>query len=173
MSGRARSAPIPACARPCWSPSRATRRRRTSSGRAAPASTGTSPSRRASTTSSGSSTPPASRSRAQRGCAPDDEIVAAVLGAGLVVVPIVLGLLRSEADGRDPRRRDAEVDEVVLGGAGAVLPEREVVLDGAELVAVPLDPELPVGPPDLRGDLLQHRAGLGPDERGVEVEEDR
>src|SRR5664279_1188606 len=45
------------------------------------------------------------------------------------------------ADGTDARRRDSLLDQCLLGGIGAILAQRQVVLDGSALVAVALDDE--------------------------------
>src|SRR4029077_12444973 len=79
----------------------------------------------------------------------DHEVAAAILR------PTRLGLLLAErpllsvGDRLDAAAVDAERNEVVLGGVGAPLAEREDVLVGAAVVAVALDEDLD------RAELLQ------------------
>ena len=73
------------------------------------------------------------------GLAGHREVGAAVLRPGRLVVP---GSSGRSLPNETTRRRSAatpEAHEVVAGGAGALLAEGEVVLDGAALVAVALD----------------------------------
>src|SRR5581483_3678074 len=76
-----------------------------------------------------------------------------------VARPAALRLLPTErqllaiADRRDALRLDAEPDEVILDRLGALGPERQVVLDRAAIVAVPL--EL-----DLRAAVLPQPVGV-------------
>src|SRR6185369_11650864 len=102
---------------------------------------------------------------------PEDEVVPAVLGALRLVVPLRLRPLGAVTDGLDLRRRHAELDQVVLGLTGAVLPEGDVVLGGPHLVAVALDADRGVPLARLLGHLLQHWPLLGAQQRRVEVEE--
>src|SRR6267154_1969538 len=69
-----------------------------------------------------------------------DQIVAAILFPGFLVVSGSAGQLLSVAGRRDARGIQPEVHEIVLRGLRAPLPEREVVLARATLVAVALDP---------------------------------
>src|SRR5579883_3424629 len=55
-----------------------------------------------------------------------DEVVAAVLRPGGLVVAVVLGALAAVAHGLDAGGLDAHALEVLLGGLRAVLAEREV-----------------------------------------------
>src|SRR5437764_8112962 len=73
------------------------------------------------------------------------EVIAPVLLPGLLVVPRRLRLLRPEADGSDLLRLHAQVVEILLGRVGPPLPQRQVVLAGAALVRVALDPHLQLG----------------------------
>jgi hypothetical protein len=69
----------------------------------------------------------------------DDEGAAAVLSPAVFVLLAAGGTLFSVRHGGDAVARHAVRDEVVTRGPGAALPEREIVLAGTALVAVPLD----------------------------------
>src|SRR5688572_1322173 len=64
---------------------------------------------------------------------------AAVLRPRGLVARGIEGPFLSIGDGGQPVSGDAEVDEIVAGGAGALLAEGEVVIGGPALVAVALD----------------------------------
>src|SRR5574341_571908 len=64
---------------------------------------------------------------------------AAVLGVGGLVAARVERPLLAVRDDAQPCARDSQAREVVAHGARPLLAERQVVLDGAALVAVPLD----------------------------------
>src|SRR5207302_4216158 len=67
------------------------------------------------------------------------DVVAPVLLPRFFVVTERLRLLGAEADRSDLLALHAQVGEVLLGGIGPALAEREVVLLGAALVGVALD----------------------------------
>ena len=104
-----------------------------------------------------------SRAAAQRR---DREVRAAVPGVGLLGRRRVDRLLLAEGDGAQPLGRDTEAHQVVPRGPGPLVPERQVVLDGAARVAVTLDGHARVAmalEPD--GVAVERRAG-GVAERG-------
>src|SRR4051812_17395636 len=109
-----------------------------------------------------------------RGASADDEVVAPVLGARVVVQPRILRPLGAVADGGDPLRGDAEADQVVLRGARPVLAQRQVVLGRSKRIAVSLDTHLRlVAGPHSIGHPLQRGSSFVAQLGGVEVEEDR
>src|SRR5689334_13375498 len=69
------------------------------------------------------------------------ELVTAILRPGVFVVPGVDRPFLAVGRGLDPARVDAVTDEVLLGGRGPAVTEREVVFVGAPLVAMPADPD--------------------------------
>src|SRR5882672_12963435 len=89
--------------------------------------------------------------------APDgNEIVAAILPPGSLIVPARPRTLLAVADCGDAPRVQPEVLEMVPGRIGTPLSERQVVLPRAALVAVPFDADVLVGP------LPRPRRGSGP-----------
>src|SRR5208282_1585740 len=93
----------------------------------------------------------------------DDHHVATVLRPRGLVRADHRRTLLAVADGGNPPGLDAKGRQILLGGGGAALAERQVVLARAALVAVTLDGHgvlrillQPLGP------LLDLRAGVGP-----------
>src|SRR5262249_30488317 len=75
----------------------------------------------------------------------DQEMRAPVLGPARLVVVGADGPLLAVRDDAEAALRHALADEVVHGGLGPALTEREVVLVGAPLVAVAFDEHQHVG----------------------------
>src|SRR5262249_27848367 len=75
----------------------------------------------------------------RRSLGDENELGAAVRGPGGLVVPRIERPFLAEADGAQALRRDPDRDQVVLGRPRAPVAQRQVVLHGAPLVAVPLD----------------------------------
>ncbi len=67
------------------------------------------------------------------------EVRAAVVAPGRLIVAHHTGLDLAEAHRAQSRRRNSEVHQVALHSVGAALPESEIVLFAAALVAVTLD----------------------------------
>jgi hypothetical protein len=102
-----------------------------------------------------------------------EEDATPVGGAARLGLLLAQGALFAVGDEEQAARRDALTDQVVRGGAGAALAERQVVLAGAAVVAVALDENdlaaLPLEPVrDGIEDLRVARA----DARVIEVEAD-
>src|SRR4029077_20082864 len=70
---------------------------------------------------------------------------AAVARPGGLVGADRIGTLLAVADRLDARRRDALGDQILAGGVGAALTERQIVLARAALVAVAFDGDRIVG----------------------------
>ena len=105
------------------------------------------------------------RSAKQQPLAVERELGAAVLlPAGLGVVGAEL-LLLAVADNADAVGGDAGFDQRGLGGVGAILAQREVVLGGAAVVAVAADDDADVRVGDKVGCGLGRR-GLRPRDAG-------
>ena len=103
-----------------------------------------------------------------------DVDAAVALPAGFVVV-FADGLLLAEADHVELRGGNAHLDQVVLGGAGTPVAQRDVVLGGTALIAVALDGQLVArvifqDVAQFRGVGLQGLHGVGA-QRGLVVVE--
>src|ERR1043166_5129369 len=99
------------------------------------------------------------------------DLVAAVLGPGILVMALRDRPLLAVRHGFDAAAVDAVADEVLLRRRGPAVAERQVVFVGAALVAVPADADAEgrVGLQD-RHLLVQHGGVTAPDERLVVVE---
>jgi len=71
----------------------------------------------------------------------DVELIIAVLGPRRRVVLRVERLLFAVGNGLDPARRDPVRNQVLLGGDGSAIAEREIVLLRSAFVTVPGDPD--------------------------------
>src|SRR5262249_41154567 len=102
-----------------------------------------------------------------------EEVRAAVLRPARVVMIAALWSFLSVADRRYACRLNALRDEVIHRGLGAPIAERQVVLFGAALVAVPFDEQARVRvgaePPGIG---VQDLGVAGPDHILVEIEMD-
>ena len=103
----------------------------------------------------------------------EEEVSAAVLlPAGLVGLGAGGRFLALRHD-VDAIAGDAQTDQIGLHGVGAALPEPEVVLRGATLVAVSLDVDAGAGPAfQVVGILREDRPCIVTDGRRIEIEED-
>src|SRR5207245_10972614 len=126
----------------------------------------------------GAHAPPAPRARRSgllQGVAArqDVDLVAAILGPGLLVVAGIDGPLFAVRHRLDATRVDAVTQEVLLGRRGAPIAQGQVVLVGAALVAVSADADTQsrVRLQD-RHLLVEHRGIAAPDDRLVVVEVD-
>src|SRR6185503_9790032 len=79
-----------------------------------------------------------------RPSAAHDEVGAAVLRPGGLVARGIEGLLLAQAHRDEAAARHAQAHQVVAGRAGPLVPEGEVVVGRATLVAVALDRDLGV-----------------------------
>src|SRR5262245_30942886 len=115
------------------------------------------------------------RTNSSSGRANVDQLHAAVLSRFGVGGP--QKLLLAQADGFEPRRRDAErIDQGVADGVGALLAELEIVLAAASAVGVS-DDQKPVALQIRMIERVRHQADglerIRADARRVEVELDR
>src|SRR4029079_7677279 len=97
---------------------------------------------------------------------------AAVLLPARLVLVVAERRFLALADGRDPARGDAEAYQVFLHCGRAARPKTQVVLRAAARVAMAFERDLR-GRPALHpvGVLLQRTAGVAPDRRLIEIEE--
>src|ERR1017187_8162942 len=69
----------------------------------------------------------------------NEDVVAAVLGPGGIVMSRILGPFTAVADVVDSSRGNAQLLQVLGGGLGAAVTQREVVLGCAAFIAVSFD----------------------------------
>src|SRR5450432_3647540 len=98
------------------------------------------------------------------------------MAAAILLVAIIRRLhterlLLTKADGIQAVSRDAEGDEVLLGGTGAAIAQSQVVFGGAALVAMTFDGDfnLRIVAKEIRG-AGQRGAGVGANVGFVEIE---